>query len=123
MPVKHSPHARYTRYQVRTQAVLTPTPRGPADGTPEVPQLRAHSDRGPIMEGEASSSKEGQGQRISRYFSGVLGAFPGMSKTSFKGPGQDGKEEEKNYMKEEDTEDTKFVPAFLGLLKVLYGQL
>ncbi|MBW0498529.1 hypothetical protein O181_038244 [Austropuccinia psidii MF-1] len=47
MPIQHSPPAR----QTRTQAVLTPTPRAPIDGTPEVPQLRAQLDRGPCEEG------------------------------------------------------------------------
>ncbi|MBW0500845.1 hypothetical protein O181_040560 [Austropuccinia psidii MF-1] len=47
MPVQHSSPARKTRSQARTQAVLTSTPREPLDGTPEVPQLRAHSDRAP----------------------------------------------------------------------------
>ncbi|MBW0585783.1 hypothetical protein O181_125498 [Austropuccinia psidii MF-1] len=37
MPIQHSPCARQTRSQARTQAVLTPTPRAPLDGTPEVP--------------------------------------------------------------------------------------
>ncbi|MBW0573967.1 hypothetical protein O181_113682 [Austropuccinia psidii MF-1] len=46
MPLKHSPPARQTRSQALTQAVLTPTPRA---GTPEVSQLRAKLDRGPIL--------------------------------------------------------------------------
>ncbi|MBW0581576.1 hypothetical protein O181_121291 [Austropuccinia psidii MF-1] len=33
MPIQHSPPARQTRSQARTQAVLTPTPRAPLDGT------------------------------------------------------------------------------------------
>ncbi|MBW0580728.1 hypothetical protein O181_120443 [Austropuccinia psidii MF-1] len=41
MPIQHSPPAIQTRSHARTQAVLTPTPRAPLDGTPEVPQLRA----------------------------------------------------------------------------------
>ncbi|MBW0588673.1 hypothetical protein O181_128388 [Austropuccinia psidii MF-1] len=51
MPIQHSPHARQTRSQSRAQYVLTPTPRAPLDGTPTVPQLRAHLDRGPNGEG------------------------------------------------------------------------
>ncbi|MBW0516838.1 hypothetical protein O181_056553 [Austropuccinia psidii MF-1] len=51
MPVQHSPPARQTRSQARAQAVLTPTPRAPLDGTPSVPQLRAKLDKGPILEG------------------------------------------------------------------------
>ncbi|MBW0514620.1 hypothetical protein O181_054335 [Austropuccinia psidii MF-1] len=53
MTIQHSPHARQTRLQARTQAVLTPTPRAPLDGTPAVPQRRAQLDRGPHMEGVA----------------------------------------------------------------------
>ncbi|MBW0563437.1 hypothetical protein O181_103152, partial [Austropuccinia psidii MF-1] len=33
MPIQHSPPSRQTRSQVRPQAVLTPTPRSPLDGT------------------------------------------------------------------------------------------
>ncbi|MBW0491439.1 hypothetical protein O181_031154 [Austropuccinia psidii MF-1] len=67
MPFQHSPPAR----QIRSQAFLTPTPRSPLDGTPEVPQLRAQLDRGPHMEGEVQSRKEGRGPRRSNSFSGV----------------------------------------------------
>ncbi|MBW0479136.1 hypothetical protein O181_018851 [Austropuccinia psidii MF-1] len=49
MPIKHSPPERQTRSKARTQAVLTPTPRAPLDGTPAVPQLRANSDREPNL--------------------------------------------------------------------------
>ncbi|MBW0592323.1 hypothetical protein O181_132038 [Austropuccinia psidii MF-1] len=51
MPVQQSPTARQKRSQARAQAVLTPTPRAPLDGTPAVSQLRAQLDRGPIVEG------------------------------------------------------------------------
>ncbi|MBW0549351.1 hypothetical protein O181_089066 [Austropuccinia psidii MF-1] len=51
MPIQHSPPARHTRSQARTQAVLPPTSRAPLDSTPAVPQLRTKLDRGPIMEG------------------------------------------------------------------------
>ncbi|MBW0544049.1 hypothetical protein O181_083764, partial [Austropuccinia psidii MF-1] len=71
MPIQHSPPSRNTSSQARTQAVLTPTPRAPLDGTPAVPQLRAQLDRGPIMEGAALSRKEGGGPRRSSSFSGV----------------------------------------------------
>ncbi|MBW0498317.1 hypothetical protein O181_038032 [Austropuccinia psidii MF-1] len=78
MPIPHSPPARHTRSQARTEAVLTPTPRAPLDGTPEVPQLRAQLGRGAIMEGAAPSRKEGRGPRRSSSFSGVVGSFPGL---------------------------------------------
>ncbi|MBW0589439.1 hypothetical protein O181_129154 [Austropuccinia psidii MF-1] len=34
MPIQHSPPARQTRSQARAQAILTPTPRAPLEGTP-----------------------------------------------------------------------------------------
>ncbi|MBW0553198.1 hypothetical protein O181_092913 [Austropuccinia psidii MF-1] len=52
MPIQHSPPVRHTRSQPRAQAVLTPTPRFPLNGTPAVPQLRAQLDRGPCEDGE-----------------------------------------------------------------------
>ncbi|MBW0472803.1 hypothetical protein O181_012518 [Austropuccinia psidii MF-1] len=61
MPVQHSPPAR----QTRSQAVPTPTPRAPLDGTPE-------------------------------------------------GPGEDGEEEEDNFMDEEESYGIKGVPAPVG---------
>ncbi|MBW0463545.1 hypothetical protein O181_003260 [Austropuccinia psidii MF-1] len=94
MPVQHSPPATQTRSQARAQAVYTITPRAPVDGSPAVPQLRAHLDRGPNLEGEAQSRKEGRGPRIQSSFSGVVGSFPGISSTTFKVPGQYGEEEE-----------------------------
>ncbi|MBW0468851.1 hypothetical protein O181_008566 [Austropuccinia psidii MF-1] len=51
MPFQHSLPARQTRSQASSQAVLTSTPRAPLHGTPTVPQLRAHLQRGPVMEG------------------------------------------------------------------------
>ncbi|MBW0589296.1 hypothetical protein O181_129011 [Austropuccinia psidii MF-1] len=105
MPIQHSPPARQTRSQARTQAVLTPTPRAPLDGTPAVPQLRAKLDRGPTLEGAAPSRKEGRVPRRSSSFSGVVGGFPGTSRTIFKGPGEDGEEEE------EESDGTEGVPA------------
>ncbi|MBW0572810.1 hypothetical protein O181_112525 [Austropuccinia psidii MF-1] len=84
MPIQHSPPARKTRSQARTQAVLTPTPRAPLDGTPAVSQLRAKSDRGPILKGEAPSRKKGRGPRRSSSFSRVVGRFPGTSRTIFR---------------------------------------
>ncbi|MBW0464452.1 hypothetical protein O181_004167 [Austropuccinia psidii MF-1] len=50
MPIHHSPPARNTRSQARTQAVLTPTPRAPLDGTPAIP--------GEDDEEEGENSKE-----------------------------------------------------------------
>ncbi|MBW0527941.1 hypothetical protein O181_067656 [Austropuccinia psidii MF-1] len=90
MPFQHSPPVRQTRSQTRAQAALTPTPRVALDGTPEVPQPRAHLDRGPNLEGTAPSTKEGRGPKRSSSFSGVAGCFPGLSRTNFEGPGEDG---------------------------------
>ncbi|MBW0464517.1 hypothetical protein O181_004232 [Austropuccinia psidii MF-1] len=90
MPLQKSTPARNTRSQVRAQAVLTPIPRGPIDGTPAVPQLRAHFDICPLMEGEAPSRKEGRGPRRFSSLSGVAGTFPGISRTTLKVHGTGG---------------------------------
>ncbi|MBW0585387.1 hypothetical protein O181_125102 [Austropuccinia psidii MF-1] len=113
MPIQHSPPARKTRSQARTQAVLTPTPRAPLDGTPAVSQLRAKLDRGPTLEGAALSRKEGRVPRRSSSFSGVVGGFPGTSRTILKGPGEDGEEEEENSVEEEESDGTEGVPALV----------
>ncbi|MBW0571657.1 hypothetical protein O181_111372 [Austropuccinia psidii MF-1] len=114
MPIQHSPPARQTRSQARTQAVLTPTPRAPLDGTPAVPQLRAKLDRGPILEGAAPSRKQGRVPRGSSSFLGVVGGFPGTSRTIFRDPGEDCEEEEKNSVEEDKSDGTEGVPAPVG---------
>ncbi|MBW0494226.1 hypothetical protein O181_033941 [Austropuccinia psidii MF-1] len=114
MPIKPSPPTRQTRSQARYQAVFTPTKRAPLEGTPEVPQLRAQLDRGPILEGAAPSIQEGRGPRRSSSFSGVAGGSPGLSRTTFKGPGEDGEEEEENSVAEEGSYGTEGVPAPVG---------
>ncbi|MBW0534564.1 hypothetical protein O181_074279 [Austropuccinia psidii MF-1] len=114
MPIQHSPPARQTKSQARTQAVLTPTPRAPLDGSPAVPQLRAQLDRRPIMEGAATSRKEGRGPRRSSSFSGVVGRFPGLSRSGLKVPGEDDEEEEENSVEEEESEGTEAAPALVG---------
>ncbi|MBW0575319.1 hypothetical protein O181_115034 [Austropuccinia psidii MF-1] len=112
MPIQHSPPARQTRSQARTQDVLTPTPRAPLDGTPAVCQLRARLDRVPILGGAAPARREGRGPRRRRSsFSGVVGGFPGTSRTILKGPGEDGEEEEGNSVEEEESDGTEGVPA------------
>ncbi|MBW0576837.1 hypothetical protein O181_116552, partial [Austropuccinia psidii MF-1] len=100
-----------TRSQARTQAILTSTPRAPLDGTPAVSQLRSKLDRGSIWEGAAPSSKEGRVSRRSSSFSGVVGGFPGSSRTIFKGPGENGEEEAENSVEEEESDGTEGVPA------------
>ncbi|MBW0468528.1 hypothetical protein O181_008243 [Austropuccinia psidii MF-1] len=112
-PVQHSSPAR----QTRAQAVPTPTPRGPLDLTPEVPQLRAHLERGPVMEGEAPSRKEEIGPRRSSSLSGVVGAFPEILRTILKGPGEDDAEEEENSVEEEEYDHTEAAPTPVGASK------
>ncbi|MBW0520778.1 hypothetical protein O181_060493 [Austropuccinia psidii MF-1] len=102
MPVQHSPPAR----QTRAQAVPTQTPSVPLDGTPEVLQLRAHLVRGPVMEGEAPTIQEGRGPRMSSSFSGVLGTFLVISRTTLNIPGEDDSEEE-NFVEEEESDSTE----------------
>ncbi|MBW0562038.1 hypothetical protein O181_101753 [Austropuccinia psidii MF-1] len=114
MRIQNSPPARQTRSQARTQAVLTPTPRAPLDGTPAVLELRAQLDRGPIMKGAEPSRKEGRGPRRSSSFSGVVGSFPGLSRTSLKVPGEYDEEEEENSVEEEESDGTEAAPAPVG---------
>ncbi|MBW0551958.1 hypothetical protein O181_091673 [Austropuccinia psidii MF-1] len=129
MSVQHSPAARQTRSKSRAQAYLTPTSRDPLDGTPAVNQLRAHLDREPNMEGEAPFRKEVRGPRRSSSFSGVVGTFPGISRTTFKGPGEDDKEEEENSVEEKESDGTEGFPALVrayqgtgGLYLAQYNQ-
>ncbi|MBW0515444.1 hypothetical protein O181_055159 [Austropuccinia psidii MF-1] len=110
MPFQNSPPARQTRSQARVQVVLTPTPRSPLDGIPEVPQLRAQLDRGPRMERAAQSRKEGRGPRRSSSFSGVVGRFPGLSRTNLKGPAEDGEEEESDGIEGVPAPMTQIIP-------------
>ncbi|MBW0584226.1 hypothetical protein O181_123941 [Austropuccinia psidii MF-1] len=110
MPLQHLPPAR----QTRSQPVLTPTPRASLDGTPAVPPLKAQLDREPIKEGAAPSRKEGRVPRRSNSFSAVVCGFPGMSRTTFRGPGEDGEEEEENSVEEEESYGTEAAPAPVG---------
>ncbi|MBW0532211.1 hypothetical protein O181_071926 [Austropuccinia psidii MF-1] len=114
MHLQHSPPARQTRSQAQAQDVLTPTLRAPLDGTPAVPPLKAKLDRGPIKEGAAPFRKEGKVPRRSNSFSGVVGGFPGMSRTTFRHQGGDGEEEEENYVEEEESDGTEAAPALVG---------
>ncbi|MBW0569946.1 hypothetical protein O181_109661 [Austropuccinia psidii MF-1] len=59
------------------------------------------------MERAAPSRKEGRGPRTSNPFSGVVGSFPGLSRTSLKVPGEDEKEEE--------SDGTDAAPAPVGV--------
>ncbi|MBW0466603.1 hypothetical protein O181_006318 [Austropuccinia psidii MF-1] len=121
MRIQHSPPARKTRSHARTQAVLTQTPRAPLDSTPEVPQLMAQLDRGPNMEGEAPSRNKARGPKRSNSFSGVVGSFSGLSRTTFNGPGDNGEEEDKNSVEEEESDGTEGVPAPVGASQGIGG--
>ncbi|MBW0483432.1 hypothetical protein O181_023147 [Austropuccinia psidii MF-1] len=66
------------------------------------------------MEGEAPSRKEGRGPRRSSSLSGLFGGFPGLSRTNLKGSGEDGGEEEVNFLEEEGSDGTEGVPAPVG---------
>ncbi|MBW0575268.1 hypothetical protein O181_114983 [Austropuccinia psidii MF-1] len=123
MPIKHSTPAKKTRSLARTQAVHTPIARAPLDGTPAVPQLRAKLKRGPILEGAAPSRKGGRGPRISSSFSGVVGGFPGTSRTIFKGAGEEGEEEEENSVERKGLMVLKVFLILWGQTKVLKDQL
>ncbi|MBW0524604.1 hypothetical protein O181_064319 [Austropuccinia psidii MF-1] len=108
--------------QARAEAVLTPTPRSALDGTSAVPQLRAQLDRGPILEAEAPSRKGVRGPRRSNPSSGVASRFPGLSRTTFKGPGGDGEEEEKNSVEGEESDGSESVPDPVGASQGIGGQ-
>ncbi|MBW0489350.1 hypothetical protein O181_029065 [Austropuccinia psidii MF-1] len=60
---------------------------------------------------QSLSRKEGRVPRRSSSFSGVVGRFLGASRTTFRGPGQDGEEEEENSVEEEESDGTEGVPA------------
>ncbi|MBW0467097.1 hypothetical protein O181_006812 [Austropuccinia psidii MF-1] len=66
------------------------------------------------MEEAAPSRKEGRFPRRSNSFSGVVNQFPGLSRTGFKGPGEDGEEEEEKSVEEEGSDGTEGVPAPVG---------
>ncbi|MBW0485267.1 hypothetical protein O181_024982 [Austropuccinia psidii MF-1] len=66
------------------------------------------------MEAAEPSREEERGPRRSNSFSGVSGGFSGLSRTTFKGPGEDGEEEEENSVEEEESNGTEGVPAPVG---------
>ncbi|MBW0469437.1 hypothetical protein O181_009152 [Austropuccinia psidii MF-1] len=117
MPIQNSHSERQKRSQARAQAIPTPTPRAPLDGIPEVPQLRVYLDKGQNLEGATPSRKERAGPRRSSTFSGVVGGFPGISRTTFRIPGKKGEYEEENSVEEEDSDGTEYVPDPVGASK------
>ncbi|MBW0492733.1 hypothetical protein O181_032448 [Austropuccinia psidii MF-1] len=66
------------------------------------------------MEGEAPSRKEGRVPTRPSSFLGVVGGFTGISRNTFKSPGEDGEEEEENSVEEEWSDGTEGVPAPVG---------
>ncbi|MBW0468428.1 hypothetical protein O181_008143 [Austropuccinia psidii MF-1] len=73
------------------------------------------------MECAAPSRKEGRGPRRSNSFSGFVGRVPGLSRTTFKGVGEDGEEEEENSVEEEEFDGTEGVPAPVGASQGIGG--
>ncbi|MBW0520914.1 hypothetical protein O181_060629 [Austropuccinia psidii MF-1] len=55
---------------------------------------------------KAPHKKEGRGPRRESSFSGVVGRFPGLSRTTLKGPGED--------CEEKESDGTECVPAPVG---------
>ncbi|MBW0475812.1 hypothetical protein O181_015527 [Austropuccinia psidii MF-1] len=114
IPFQCSPPSRQKRSKAIDLSVLTPTPRAPLDGTPAVPQLKPHFDRKPNLEGAEPFRKEGRGPIRSSSFSGGVGAFAVISRTAFKGLGEDGEKEEENYVEEEESDGIEVVHAPVG---------
>ncbi|MBW0526501.1 hypothetical protein O181_066216 [Austropuccinia psidii MF-1] len=63
---------------------------------------------------QARAQPEGRGPLRSNSFSGVVGHFPGLLRTTFKSPGEDGEEEEENSVEEEESDGTEGVPDPVG---------
>ncbi|MBW0579753.1 hypothetical protein O181_119468 [Austropuccinia psidii MF-1] len=120
MPVQHSPLAKNTISQ-KIPAVLTPTARAPLDRTPSVHQLSANLDRGPPIEGEASSRRGGMKSRRSRSFSGLLGGYPGMSEGARAILGEVEDEEGEESVEEEDSWETEVAYALENAPEVPQG--
>ncbi|MBW0586316.1 hypothetical protein O181_126031 [Austropuccinia psidii MF-1] len=66
------------------------------------------------MEEATPSRKEGRGPRRSISLSGVVGGFPGVSRTILKAQGEDDDDEEENSEEEEESDGTEGVPAPVG---------
>ncbi|MBW0481177.1 hypothetical protein O181_020892 [Austropuccinia psidii MF-1] len=75
------------------------------------------------MEGAAPSRKEGRGPRRSNSFSGVVGGFPGLSRTTLKGPGEDGEEEQENSVEDEESDGTEGIPPPVGASQAIMQQI
>ncbi|MBW0501170.1 hypothetical protein O181_040885 [Austropuccinia psidii MF-1] len=77
----------------------------------------------PNMEGAAPSRKEGIGPSRSSLFLGVVAAFPGISRTTLRGTGEDDSEEEDNSVKEEGCGSMEDDPTSVGESQGTGGQL
>ncbi|MBW0490664.1 hypothetical protein O181_030379 [Austropuccinia psidii MF-1] len=75
------------------------------------------------MEGAALFIQEARGPRRSSSFSGVVCAFPGISRTTFRGPGEDGEDEEENSVEEEESDGTEVVPDPLGQMTQIMANI
>ncbi|MBW0559856.1 hypothetical protein O181_099571 [Austropuccinia psidii MF-1] len=120
MPVQHSPPAKNTRSK-RNPAVLTPTARVPLHCTPSVHQLSANLDREPPTEGEEPSRRGGMKLRRSRYFSRLLGGYPGMSEGAIARLGQVEDEEGEESVEEEDSGENEMAHALENALELPQG--
>ncbi|MBW0497202.1 hypothetical protein O181_036917 [Austropuccinia psidii MF-1] len=120
MPVQHSPPAKNTRSQ-RNSVALTPTGRVPLDLTQSVHQLSANLDRGPPIEVPAPSRRGGMKSRRSRYFSGLLGGYPGMSEGARERLGEVGDEKGSESVEEEDYGETEVADALANSPEVPQG--
>ncbi|MBW0492623.1 hypothetical protein O181_032338 [Austropuccinia psidii MF-1] len=101
MPIQHSPPARQTISQDRTQAVITPTSRASLEGSPEVPQLRAPLYR--------RSSTIQEGRKRAKKIKLILRSSWRILR-NFKGPDEDGEEEDENYVEEEVSDGPEGAP-------------
>ncbi|MBW0514255.1 hypothetical protein O181_053970 [Austropuccinia psidii MF-1] len=73
------------------------------------------------MEGEAPSRRVGMKSRRSRYFSGLLGGYPGMSEGSRARVGEVEDEEEEESVEEEDSGENEVADALENAPEVPQG--
>ncbi|MBW0587798.1 hypothetical protein O181_127513 [Austropuccinia psidii MF-1] len=109
MSLQHSPPARQTRSLAQAQA-----PRAPLYGTPEVSQLGPNWTEDPFSKEKHHPGRKEEFQDDQIFFSGVVGSFPGMSRNTFRGPGEDGEEEEENSVEEEGSDGTEAASTPVG---------
>ncbi|MBW0469275.1 hypothetical protein O181_008990 [Austropuccinia psidii MF-1] len=119
MPANHSPSDKSTRSQ-RTPVFLTSTTRIPFDCTPSAQQLSENLDRGPPMEGAASSRRGGMKSIRSRSFSGLFEGYPGISEVS-RGRLVEVEDEEGESLEEQDYRQTEVEDSFSDSSEVPQG--